>query len=142
MTMVDTFDSAFMATLYTSKAFSRDPLAVLYYSIVLTGITVAVSAFVAVVQIFSLVIKISHPEGTFWDGVEQLTDHFDIVGGCICGVFVLVGVGSVVVYRPWRRRLERREQERREAQDEVAAVVGTGEEGRRGGREEAEETTN
>lgn len=98
-----------MMALYTSKAFSRDTVAILYYSIVLTGITVFVSAFIGIVQVLSLIQNVAEPEGSFWDGVSAIGDHFDIIGGSICGVFVVVGLGSVLVYRPWRRRVERRQ---------------------------------
>jgi len=107
--MLDTTDGALMMALYTSKAFSRDAVAILYYSIVLTGITVFVSAFIGVIQILSLVQNVAEPEGGFWDGVSAIGDHYDIIGGCICGLFLLVGLGSVVIYRPWRRRMDRRE---------------------------------
>lgn len=109
MCLLDTTDGALMMALYTSKAFSRDMVAILYYSIVLTGITVVVSAFVGLVQLFSLIQNIAEPEGRFWDGIEAIGDHFDIIGGCICLVFVIVGVGSILVYRPWRRRVEQRQ---------------------------------
>jgi len=101
-----------MMALYTSKAFSRDVVAILYYSIVLTGITVFVSAFIGIIQLLSLVQNVAEPEGPFWDGLDAIGEHYDIVGGCICGVFLLVGVGSILVYRPWRRRQERRMQGR------------------------------
>lgn len=97
-----------MMTLYTSKAFARDTVAILYYSIVLTGITVFVSAFIGIIQVLSLVQNVAEPEGRFWDGVEAIGDHFDIIGGSICGLFLLVGVGSIVVYRPWRKRMDQR----------------------------------
>ena len=29
-------------------------------------------------------------------------------GGCICGLFVVAGGLSVLLYRPWRRRIDRR----------------------------------
>ncbi|KAM4057250.1 high-affinity nickel-transport protein [Hirsutella rhossiliensis] len=108
MCLVDTTDGASMMALYTSKSFSRDPVAALYYSIVLTAITIAVSAFIGIVQVLSLVQNIASPRGAFWHGFSALTDHFEIVGGSICGLFVLVGLGSVLVYRPWRRRIEKR----------------------------------
>jgi high-affinity nickel-transport protein len=108
--MLDTTDGALMMALYTSKAFSRDVVAILYYSIVLTGITVVVSAFIGIVQVLSLVQNVADPQGRFWDGVSDIGDHFDIVGGSICGVFLLVGLGSVFVYKPWRRRVERKQQ--------------------------------
>lgn len=107
MCLLDTTDGALMMALYTSKAFSRDTVAILYYSIVLTGITVFVSAFIGIIQVLSLVQNVAEPEGSFWDGVSAIGDHFDIIGGSICGVFVVVGLGSILVYRPWRRRVER-----------------------------------
>lgn len=112
MCLLDTTDGALMMALYTSKAFSRDIVAILYYSIVLTGITVFVSAFIGIIQLLSLVQNVAEPEGSFWDGVSAIGDNFDIIGGSICGVFVLVGLGSVLIYRPWRRRMDRKYGER------------------------------
>jgi nickel/cobalt transporter (NiCoT) family protein len=108
MCMLDTTDGALMMALYTSKAFSRDHIAILYYSIVLTGITVFVSAFIGLVQLLTLIQNLCDLEGGFWDFIEAIGDSFDIIGACICGMFLVIGVGSVVVYRPWRRRIERR----------------------------------
>ncbi|PNY29790.1 Nickel/cobalt efflux system [Tolypocladium capitatum] len=110
MCLLDTTDGALMMALYTSTAFSRDVVAILYYSIVLTGITIFVSAFIGIVQVLSLVQNVAEPEGSFWDGVSAIGDHFDIIGGSICGMFVVVGLGSILVYRPWRRRMDRRRQ--------------------------------
>ncbi|KAF4977018.1 hypothetical protein FZEAL_6380 [Fusarium zealandicum] len=118
MCLLDTTDGALMMALYTSKAFSRDVVAILYYSIVLTAITVFVSAFIGVVQVLSLVQNVAEPEGSFWDGVSAIGDHFDIIGGSICGVFLVVGLGSIIVYKPWRRRMERRNQALASAADE------------------------
>lgn len=111
MCLVDSTDGALMMALYTSKAFSRDVVAILYYSIVLTGITVIVSAFIGIIQVLSLAQNVANPTGRFWDGVSAVGDHFDIIGGSICGLFVIVGIGSVLVYGPWRRRVERRNRE-------------------------------
>ena len=97
-----------MMALYTSKAFSRDTVAILYYSIVLTGITVFVAAFIGIIQILSLVQNVAEPEGSFWDGVSAIGDHYDIIGGSICGLFLVVGLGSVLVYKPWRRRMDKK----------------------------------
>lgn len=108
MCLLDTTDGALMMALYTSKAFARDTVAILYYSIVLTGITVFVSAFIGIIQILSLVQNVAEPEGSFWDGVSAIGDNFEIIGGSICGLFIVAGLGSVVVYKPWRRRMERR----------------------------------
>lgn len=107
MCLLDTTDGALMMALYTSKAFSRDHIAILYYSIVLTAITIFVSAFIGVIQVLTLVLNVAEPEGSFWDGVEAIGDNFEIIGGSICGLFLIVGLGSVIVYRPWRRRVDR-----------------------------------
>ncbi|KAL2022517.1 hypothetical protein VTK56DRAFT_5124 [Thermocarpiscus australiensis] len=108
MCLLDTTDGALMMALYTSKAFSRDVVAILYYSIVLTGITVFVSAFIGIIQVLSLIQHVAEPDGSFWEGVGAIGDYYDVIGGCICGLFLLVGIGSVLVYRPWRRRMDRR----------------------------------
>ncbi|ORY63407.1 Ni2+-Co2+ transporter transition metal uptake transporter [Pseudomassariella vexata] len=108
MCLLDTTDGALMMSLYTSKAFARDTVAILYYSIVLTGITIFVSAFIGIIQVLSLVQNVAEPEGSFWDGVSAISDHFEIIGGSICGVFLVAGLGSVLVYKPWRRRMRRR----------------------------------
>ncbi|KAM7214783.1 High-affinity nickel-transport domain containing protein [Rhypophila decipiens] len=126
MCMLDTTDGALMMALYTSKAFSRDVVAILYYSIVLTGITVFVSAFIGIIQVLSLVANVAEPEGKFWEGVDAIGEHYDIIGGCICGLFVLVGVGSIFVYKPWRKRMDQKAEER------AAAGAGTREEGQSG----------
>jgi len=94
-----------MMALYTSTAIARDMIAILYYSIVLTGITVLVAICIGSIQLLSLIA--SFESGSFWDGVDAVGDHFDIIGGGICGAFVVFGVLSVVLYKPWRRRIDR-----------------------------------
>ncbi len=108
MCMIDTTDGALMMALYTSKAFSRDTVAILYYSIVLTGITIVVALFIGIVQVLTLVSNVASPTGRFWDGVGAIGDNYDIVGGTVCGVFVVAGISSVLLYRPWRRHMDRR----------------------------------
>lgn len=115
MCLVDTTDGALMMVLYTSKAFARDHVAILYYSIVLTGITIFVSAFIGIIQVLSLVQNVAEPEGRFWDGVGAIGDQYQIIGGAICGAFLMVGIASVVAYKPWRTRLEQRRRSRSEA---------------------------
>lgn len=111
MCMLDTTDGALMMALYTSKSFSRDIVAILYYSIVLTSITIFVSAFIGIIQVLSLAQNVAEPEGPFWDGLSAISDHYDVIGGCICGLFLLVGIGSVLVYKPWRKRMDRERSE-------------------------------
>jgi high-affinity nickel-transport protein len=103
MCLLDTTDGALMMTLYTTSAKARDPLSTLYYSIILTAITVMVAVCIGTIQLLSLVANVAEPEGPFWDGLETLGEYYDVLGGCICGLFVIGAVGGVVAYKPWRR---------------------------------------
>lgn len=48
------------------------------------------------------------------------------VGGGICGSFIVFGVLSVLLYRPWRRRVDlKREALRRDLEDEDGVVLET-----------------
>ena len=108
MCLIDTTDGALMMTLYTSTSLARDTVAILYYSIILTAITVMVAICIGTIQLLSLISSIANPTGNFWDGVDTVSNHFDIVGGAICGSFVVFGSLSVLLYRPWRERVDRR----------------------------------
>lgn len=105
MCLLDTTDGALMMTLYTSTSLARDTVAILYYSIVLSAITVMVAICIGTIQLLSLIANFS--TGSFADGVGAVGDHFDVIGGGICGAFVVFGVLSVVLYKPWRRRMDR-----------------------------------
>lgn len=69
------------------------------------------------------------PEGPFWDGVAASGDHYDIIGGEICGTFVVVGLMSVRLYRPWRRWIDRRRGGVVSVEDREVDDVSDGEEG-------------
>ncbi|GAB1209673.1 hypothetical protein APSETT445_008454 [Aspergillus pseudonomiae] len=86
----------------------RDPIAFLYYSIVLTCLTVVVAIVIGVIQLLTLVLNVAEPTGKFWDGVQTAGDYYDAIGGGICGLFIIIGALSVVVYKPWRRWVARR----------------------------------
>lgn len=85
----------------------RDPIAFLYYSIVLTTLTVIVAIVIGVIQLLTLIQAAADLEGGFWKGVEVAGDYYDVIGGAICGCFVVVGLLSVVLYKPWKRRMDR-----------------------------------
>ncbi|ORY05190.1 high-affinity nickel-transport protein-domain-containing protein [Clohesyomyces aquaticus] len=108
MCLLDTTDGALMMSLYTSSQAARDPIAVCYYSIVLTVITVIVAVVIGVVQFLNLALNVAEPEGRFWDGVERVGESWDIVGGAICGTFVLGGIIGVLLYKPWRICIDRK----------------------------------
>jgi high-affinity nickel-transport protein len=104
--MLDTIDGALMMTLYTSTSLARDTVAILYYSIVLSAITVLVAMVIGMIQLLSVIANFS--SGPFWDGVDAVGDHYSEIGGAICGAFVVFGGLSVILYKPWRRRVDRR----------------------------------
>ncbi|KAF1939081.1 NicO-domain-containing protein [Clathrospora elynae] len=108
MCLLDTTDGALMMSLYTSTQLARDPIAICYYSIVLTVITVIVATIIGTVQFLNLILNVAEPTGSFWDGVEKLGDAWDIVGGAICGTFIVFGGLSVLLYKPWRRRTDKK----------------------------------
>lgn len=85
----------------------RDPVAFLYYSIVLTTLTVIVAIVIGVIQLLSLIQSAAELKGGFWNGVETAGEYYDVIGGAICGCFVIVGLLSVVLYKPWKRRMDR-----------------------------------
>ncbi|KAK5743146.1 hypothetical protein LTR17_002907 [Elasticomyces elasticus] len=84
MCLLDTFDGAAMMSLYTSAGLARDVIAILYYQCVLTAVTVAVALVVGFLQLFGLILS-----------------------GSICGSFLVFGLLSIVLYKPWRRLIER-----------------------------------
>lgn len=86
----------------------RDPVAFLYYSIVLTTLTVIVAIVIGIIQLLTLVLNVAEPTGRFWDGVQTAGDYYDAIGGGICGCFLVIGLLSVFVYTPWRRWIARR----------------------------------
>ncbi|KAL5328459.1 hypothetical protein ACEPPN_001958 [Leptodophora sp. 'Broadleaf-Isolate-01'] len=123
MCLLDTTDGALMMTLYTSTALARDQIAILYYSIVLTVITIAAAMAIGVIQLLSLILNVAEPTGRFWDGVEKAGDNYDIIGGAICGSFVVAGVGSVMCYGRFRRAVDRRIRLREEREEGIVVVV-------------------
>lgn len=107
MCLLDTIDGALMMTLYTSTSLARDTIAILYYSIVLTAITVLVAMAIGTIQLLSLAAHFEK-DTQFAANVDKIGEHYDVIGGAICGAFVVFGLLSVLVYKPWRRWAEQR----------------------------------
>lgn len=85
----------------------RDPVAFLYYSIVLTVLTVIVAIVIGVIQLLTMILNVTSAKGKFWDGVQVAGDYYDAIGGGICGCFIVFGGLSVLLYKPWRRWMDR-----------------------------------
>lgn len=136
MCLLDTIDGALMFSLYIQPAANflppkphsdtasvasdpdelpqsqnnhRDPVAFLYYSIVLTTLTVIVAIVIGIIQLLTLVLNVTDAKGKFWDGVQVAGDYYDAIGGGICGCFIVFGGLSVLVYKPWRRWMDQKQ---------------------------------
>jgi high-affinity nickel-transport protein len=108
MCLLDTIDGAAMMSLYSSARLASDSIAVLYYQCVLTALTVAVALVIGTLQLLTMVLAIKPGlGGPFWKGVEVAGEEYDVIGGCVCGAFVVFGGLAVVGYGPWRRRVDR-----------------------------------
>ncbi|KAK5190042.1 hypothetical protein LTS03_006795 [Exophiala xenobiotica] len=86
----------------------KDPLTFLYYSIVLTTLTVICAIIIGIIQLLSMILNVATPKGRFWDGVEVAGDNYEIIGGSICASFIVFGGISVLCYKPWRRWVDRK----------------------------------
>ena len=94
---------------------AKDPIAFLYYSTILTSLTVVVALVIGTIQLLTMILNVAYPSGphdNFWEGVAATSDNWEIIGGSICGCFVVVGLASVFAYKPWRRWVEGRREER------------------------------
>ena len=80
MCLLDTIDGALMMALYSSTALANDQIAILYYSIVLTFITVVVAIVIGMIQLLELILNVAEPSGKFWDGVAVAGNHYDVIG--------------------------------------------------------------
>lgn len=110
---------------------AKDPVAFLYYSIVLTCLTVMVALVIGTIQLLTLILNVATPSGKFWEGVQTAGDNYEVIGGGICGSFVVFGAISVVIYKPWRRMVERERKARRAQEGERGEVqIGDREDGR------------
>lgn len=107
MCLLDTFDGAAMMSLYTSARLANDQIAVLYYQCVLTAVTVMVAVVIGILQLLAMILNINPSlNGSFWEGVGVAGDNYDIIGGAVCGSFIVFGVLAVLLYKPWRRRVD------------------------------------
>jgi high-affinity nickel-transport protein len=134
MCMLDTADGAAMMSLYSSARLASDSIAVLYYQCVLTALTVAVALVIGTLQLLTMILAVRPGlSGPFWRGVEVAGEEYDVIGGCVCGAFVVFGGLAVVCYGPWRRRVDRwRAVHAPAGESEAYADDGPGGEGERG----------
>lgn len=102
MSLMDTTDGVFMAKAY-DWAF-RNPLRKVYYNMATVGLGVFVASVVGTVEYLQVISTHVHWHGAFWDWLDGL--DFEILGYVIVATFLLVWIGSVVLYKA--RRIEER----------------------------------
>lgn len=123
-------DKASSPTAADIPARAKDPLSFLYYSIILTSLTVVVALVIGTIQLLTLLLGALPPRLTegrsFWDGVAVAGDQYEVIGAGICGSFVVVGLLSVLAYRPWRRWVDRKRAERGSVGEEAQETDGGG----------------
>lgn len=95
----------------------RPSLTRLFHSILLTSLSIGIAVTIGIIQLLTLIYNVAEPTGPFWDGVNWIGDRYDIFGGVICGAFLVIGVGGVIIgklIRDKRRRYRRRNATREE----------------------------
>lgn len=101
-----------MTLLYVggTQSFSTPSMTRLFHSILLTSLSIGIAITIGFIQLLTLIYNIANPAGRFWDGVAWLGDHYDAIGGVICGVFLILGVGGVITGKIIRSRRRRQRQ--------------------------------
>jgi nickel/cobalt transporter (NiCoT) family protein len=102
MSLMDTTDGVFMAKAY-DWAF-RNPLRKVYYNMATVGLGVFVASVVGTVEYLQVISSHVNWHGPFWDWLDSL--DFEILGYVIVATFILVWVGSILLYKA--RRIEER----------------------------------
>jgi nickel/cobalt transporter (NiCoT) family protein len=101
-----------MTLLYVggTNGISTPSMTRLFHSILLTSLSIGIAITIGFIQLLTLIYNIANPTGRFWDGVAWLGDHYDIMGGVICGAFLILGIGGVVAGKIVRSRRRRQRQ--------------------------------
>jgi hypothetical protein len=86
----------------------KDPLTFLYYSVVLTTLTVICAIVIGITQLLSLILNVANPTGPFWDGVQAAGDNYEYIGGGICASFIVAGLTSVLLHGRFKRWVSRK----------------------------------
>lgn len=97
MALVDTADSTLMVSAYR-WAFV-DPLRKLWYNLTITAASVVVAVFIGGVEALGLLGKRFGLDGGLWDAVAGLNDSLANIGFAVIGLFALVWVASIAIYR-------------------------------------------
>ncbi|WP_316196508.1 MULTISPECIES: HoxN/HupN/NixA family nickel/cobalt transporter [unclassified Bradyrhizobium] len=97
MSLVDTTDGVVMVQAY-GWAFTN-PIRKLYYNLTMTSISVVVALLIGGIELISLVADKWDLHGGGWSLVDQISQHFGIMGYFIIGIFVIGWLMSVLIFR-------------------------------------------
>jgi high-affinity nickel-transport protein len=100
MSLVDTTDNVLMLGAY-GWALAK-PIRKLYYNLTITAVSVAIAFGIGTVEALGLLAGHVHSEAGFWKVVLALNAKFGLLGYAILGLFIVMWVISVAVYK-WRR---------------------------------------
>lgn len=95
MTLFDTIDGCFMNFAY-GWAFAR-PVRKIYYSLIITGLSIAVAFLIGTIEILGLLGDKLHLQGSFWSFMG--TFNINTAGFALAGLFVIVWIGAVAYWK-------------------------------------------
>ncbi len=97
MALVDTTDSVLMVGAY-GWAFTK-PIRKLFYNMTITLVSAAVAVVIGGLETLGLIAEQLELQGSFWDLIGGLNEHWGTLGYAIIGVFVASWLGSLAIYR-------------------------------------------
>lgn len=97
MSLVDTTDGVVMVQAY-GWAFTN-PIRKLYYNLTMTSISAVVALLIGGIEALSLVADKWDLHGGAWTLVDQISQHFGVMGYFIIGIFVIGWLISVLIFR-------------------------------------------
>jgi nickel/cobalt transporter (NiCoT) family protein len=99
MSTFDTADSLVMTRLYSWSTLK--PARTLLFNIVTTALTVLLAAFIASVYLAGVLVD--HAGWERLSPYARLSDHFELLGYGVAGLFVLTWLGALAYWRAWER---------------------------------------
>jgi high-affinity nickel-transport protein len=100
MSLIDTTDNILMLGAY-GWAFVK-PVRKLYYNLTITLVSVVVAFVVGGIEALGLLASQFSLNGSFWNEVRSLNEHFGTLGYVIVALFALSWIVSLAFYK-WRR---------------------------------------
>ena len=79
-------------------AFTK-PVCKLYYNLTMTSISVVVALLIGGIEALSLVADKWDLHGGVWTLVDQISQHFGVLGYFIIGIFVIGWLIAVLIFR-------------------------------------------